>query len=85
MITRDQIKQRVNKILSLSYSMCSIQIEDGLRFVEDLGADSLDLISTIMDCEREFNIQIEDMKIKEIKTIGDLYDLIEDNFTERGV
>ena len=85
MITRDQIKQRVNKILSLSYSMCSIQIEDGLRFVEDLGADSLDLISTIMDCEKEFNIQIEDMKIKEIKTIGDLYDLIEDNLTERGV
>ena len=45
---------------------------------EDLYMDSLDLVEIIIECEQEFGYPITDDKVQNLKTVGDLVDLIED-------
>lgn len=45
---------------------------------EDLYADSLDLIEIIIECEQEFGYSIRDDKAQNLKTVGDLVNLIKD-------
>lgn len=44
--------------------------------IEDLGADSLDLVEAIMNIEDEFGIEIDDEEIKNLKSVGDIVDYI---------
>ena len=46
---------------------------------DDLGADSLDLVDTVMSLEDEFDIEVPDSAIEEIKTVGDIVAYIEKN------
>ena len=48
-------------------------------FVDDLGADSLDVFQIIMGIEEEFDIEIPDDKAAEIKTVQDIVDYIKEN------
>lgn len=50
-------------------------VEDA-AFVEDLGADSLDLLQLLTALEEEFDIQIPDEKFESISTVGDVLDLL---------
>lgn len=45
---------------------------------EDLYADSLDLIDIVIECEKEFGYPIRDDKAQNLKTVGDLVNLIKD-------
>ena len=45
---------------------------------EDLYMDSLDLVEIIIECEKEFSYPITDDKVQNLKTVGDLVNLIED-------
>ena len=45
---------------------------------EDLYADSLDLVEIIIECEKEFSYPITDDKVQNLKTVGDLVNLIKD-------
>ena len=45
-------------------------------FVDDLGADSLDLVELIMAMEEEFDVKIEDEEAEKIKTVQDVIDFI---------
>ena len=42
------------------------------RLIEDLKADSLDIVELIMDLEQEYNIEIPDDELPKIKTVGDI-------------
>lgn len=46
------------------------------RLVEDLGADSANVMVLIMDIEDQFNMQVEDSAITTLKTVGDVVDYI---------
>lgn len=46
---------------------------------EDLGADSLDVVDLVMSLEEEFDMEIPDEAVENIKTIGDIVKYIEDN------
>jgi acyl carrier protein len=46
-------------------------------FVDDLGADSLDIVELVMELEEEFDIQIPDTDAEKIKTVGEAVDYIE--------
>ena len=46
---------------------------------EDLGADSLDVVDLVMSIEEEFDIEIPDEAVEDIKTIGDIVKYIENN------
>ena len=45
---------------------------------EDLYMDSLDLVEIIIECEQEFSYPITDDKVQNLKTVGDLVNLIKD-------
>ena len=46
---------------------------------EDLGADSLDVVDLVMSLEEEFDIEIPDEEVENIKTVGDIVKYIEEN------
>ena len=46
---------------------------------DDLGADSLDVVDLVMSLEEEFDVEIPDDQVENIKTVGDLVRYIEDN------
>jgi len=46
-------------------------------FINDLGADSIDLVEIYMDLEDEFNLSIPDQDLPNIKTVGDLVKFID--------
>ena len=45
---------------------------------DDLGADSLDVVDLVMSLEEEFNIEITDEEVENIKTVGDIVKYVED-------
>ena len=47
--------------------------------VDDLGADSLNLVDLVMSLEEEFDVEIPDEQVENIKTVGDIVKYIEDN------
>lgn len=46
---------------------------------EDLGADSLDVVDLVMSLEEEFDVEIPDDQVENIKTVGDIVKYIEEN------
>lgn len=52
------------------------EVTPGSRFVDDLGADSLDVVEIVMVLEEAFDIQIADEDAEKIKTVQDAYDYI---------
>ena len=60
----------VNDVLGVEAS-----VEDTF---DDLYVDSLDLVEIIIECEQEFGYPIKDDKVQNLKTVGDLVNLIED-------
>jgi acyl carrier protein len=47
------------------------KLTDSASFIEDLGADSLDIVELVMEFEKEFNIDIPDEDAEKLKTVGD--------------
>ena len=45
--------------------------------IDDLGADSLDVVDLVMSIEEEFDVEIPDEEVKNIKTVGDIVKFIE--------
>ncbi|MBN1548244.1 MAG: acyl carrier protein [Syntrophaceae bacterium] len=45
-------------------------------FIDDLGADSLDLVELIMEMEETFNIQVADEELEKIRTVQDVIDFL---------
>ena len=48
-------------------------------FIDDLGADSLDIVELIMAFEEEFNVEIPDEAVEKIKTVQDVVNYIDQN------
>lgn len=55
------------------------EVEVSTSFVEDLGADSLDIVELIMALEEEFGVEISDEKAESLTTVGDAVEYIEAN------
>ena len=53
------------------------QVVESARLIEDLGADSANLMMLIMDLEEEFGMTVEDEALGTIKTVGDVVDYIQ--------
>ena len=47
------------------------QVTPNASFIEDLGADSLDIVELVMEFEKEFNIDIPDEDAEKLRTVGD--------------
>ncbi len=77
MLTEEQLL-RLRKIVADRLGVDEAQIVPEASFVEDLNADSLDLVELIMSLEEEFGIQIPDEDAEKIRTVGDAIAYLED-------
>lgn len=75
-MTTSSIEQRVAKVIADVLKVAPDRIVSGARLKEDLGADSLDQVSLMMDLEREFDGSISDEDAQKAATVGDIVALI---------
>jgi acyl carrier protein len=67
---------RVKKIIVEQLGVGEDDLKDAASFVDDLGADSLDVVEMVMAFEEEFSIDIPDEDAEKIKTVKDAVDYI---------
>lgn len=70
------LEEDVKKIIVEQLSVAEEDVVPAASFVDDLGADSLDLVEMIMAMEEKFNISIADEEAEKIKTVQDAYNYI---------
>jgi acyl carrier protein len=70
------VEERVKAIICEQLSVSEEDVVPQASFVDDLGADSLDLVEMIMAMEEAFNISIADEDAEKIKTVQDAIDYI---------
>ncbi len=63
--------EKLQKIIADALNVDSSKITMDTKFVDDLGADSLDLFQVIMEIEKQFEVTIDDMRIEKIVTVAD--------------
>ncbi|MFN2519903.1 MAG: acyl carrier protein [Candidatus Limnocylindria bacterium] len=70
---------RLKKLVVDQLGVDEAEVKPEASFVEDLNADSLDLVELIMSLEEEFGINIPDEEAEKIKTVGDAQEYIEEH------
>lgn len=69
--------EKIRNLVSKQLCASEDRIEEGTLFVDDLGADSLDIVQMLMQMESEFGVSFDDEEIAGIRTVGDAVRLIE--------
>ncbi len=72
----DEITARLKEIVMDRLDVEEDQIKPEASFVEDLGADSLDIVELIMGIEEEFDIEIPDEDAEKLTNVGEAMDYI---------
>lgn len=73
------VLEKVKAILSDQFDAEEETITAETSIQDDLGADSLDVVDLLMTIEDEFEVEVPDSEIENIKTVGDLVGYIEQN------
>ena len=68
--------KKLQKIIAEVLGIGDMEIFQEMSFVDDLGADSLELFQILMGVEQEFDISIDEDSLKDVDTVGDLLELI---------
>ncbi len=69
--------EKVKEILASQLGIKPDRITEKSRILEDLGADSLDLVELLMTLEDEFNVNVSDEDAVKLKTVADIVKIIE--------
>lgn len=72
------VEERVRKIVVEQLGVKEEELNNDAKFVEDLGADSLDTVELVMALEEEFETEIPDEKAESITTVKEAIDYIEE-------
>lgn len=75
-MTRSEIFDKVKEYILIQLPMNEEKVYEQASLVDDLGADSANLMMLIMDLEDAFSMQVEDEALGSIKTVGDVVDYI---------
>ena len=70
------IEAKVKSIIADQLGVGEDEIKPESSFIEDLGADSLDIVELVMAMEEEFEVEIPDEEAENIKTVGDAINYI---------
>lgn len=65
------VEAKVKSIIADQLGVGEDEIKPESSFIEDLGADSLDIVELVMAMEEEFEVEIPDEEAENIKTVGD--------------
>ena len=72
------IEQRVKKIIVDQLGVKEDQVTPEAKFIEDLGADSLDTVELVMALEEEFGQEIPDEEAEKLQSVGDVIKYVEE-------
>jgi acyl carrier protein len=76
---REEILEKVKAVIVEQLNVEEDDVVEDAAFVDDLGADSLDIVELVMALEEEFGIAIPDEDAESIKTVGDAVAYIDSN------
>ncbi len=72
-MTLDKVKEIIVDQLDVDEDKVTMDAS----IIDDLGADSLDIVDMIMTLEEEFDVKISDDEVENVKTVGDIVKIIE--------
>lgn len=72
-----EIFEKVREYILMQLPVDKDRVTEDARMIEDLGADSANLMMLVMDLETEYDMQVEDEALGTIKTVGDVVNYIE--------
>ena len=78
-MTLDKVKEMLANQLNIEAD----KITETSKIIEDLGADSLDMIEMLMSLEEEFGLSIPDDKAEALKTVGDVSSFIDESLKNK--
>ena len=75
----EAIEDKVKNIIVEQLSVTEDQVKPEAKFIEDLGADSLDTVELVMAFEEEFDITVPDEEAEKLTSVGEVTDYIKKN------
>ncbi len=75
-MSASNVEMKVKSIIAEQLGVSEGEIKTESSFVEDLGADSLDIVELVMAMEEEFDVEIPDDQAENIKTVKDAIDYV---------
>ncbi|MFB3884362.1 MAG: acyl carrier protein [Thermodesulfobacteriota bacterium] len=76
------VEKRVKEIIVEQLGVNESEVTPEAKFVDDLGADSLDLVELVMALEEEYNMEISDEDAEKILTVGDAIEYIQSHVAQ---
>ncbi len=76
-MANEEIVRRVKDLIAESLGVNQTEVVPAASFIDDLGADSLDIVELVMAIEKEFNIEIPDEDAEKISTVQDAINYID--------
>ena len=81
-MSSEEIFEKIKNIIVEQLQVSETAITEDASFIDDLGADSLDIVELIMALEEEFDIEIPDTDAEKVVTVGDVVNYIKENVKE---
>jgi len=78
-MSSEEVFDKVKEIIVEQLGVAENSVTEDASFIDDLGADSLDIVELIMALEEEFDIEIPDSDAEKVVTIGDVVEYIRNN------
>src|SRR5213593_2717095 len=78
------IEEKVKDIIVEQLGVNPEQVTPEASFIEDLGADSLDIVELVMAFEEEFGVEVPDEDAEKLQTVGDVIRYIEERAKQQG-
>ena len=82
-MSADQVEQKVKQIIVEQLGVDEGQVDGTASFVDDLGADSLDIVELVMAFEEAFDLDIPDEDAEKITTVKEAIDYIEGKMAKK--
>ena len=78
-MSSEEVFEKVKGIIVEQLGVVETAVTMEASFIDDLGADSLDIVELIMALEEAFDMEIPDADAEKVVTVGDVVDYIKDN------